>query len=152
MMFTTDKHIDLTARRFIDRTLPKSDWTHEAHFAVALYLLKREGAAAFAVMPGLIRAYNESSGVENSDTEGYHETITRASLLAADHCAKAHPEGTALHLVLADLMRSKFGRPGWLLEHWTKACLFSVAARRSWVAPDLKPLAFAQDADDPAIA
>ncbi|MEM7638433.1 MAG: hypothetical protein AAF269_05155 [Pseudomonadota bacterium] len=151
-MFTTDTHIDLTARRFIDRTLPKPDWTHEAHFAVALYLLKREGVAAFGIMPGLIRAYNEATGVENSDTEGYHDTITRASLMAADHCAKAHPEGTALHLVLADLMRSKYGRSGWLLEHWTKACLFSVAARRSWVAPDLKPLAFEQDADGSAIA
>ena len=42
-----------------------------------------EGANAFREMPGLIRAYNESTGVPNTDTGGYHETITLASLRAA---------------------------------------------------------------------
>ena len=30
-----------------------------------------------------IRAYNEATGVANTYTEGYHETITQASLRAA---------------------------------------------------------------------
>jgi hypothetical protein len=32
--------------------------------------------------------------------------------------------------------------PGWLLDYWTRARLFSVEARRTWVEPDLKPLPF----------
>ena len=34
-------------------------------------------------LPGLIRAFNEATGTPNTDTGGYHETITRASLRAA---------------------------------------------------------------------
>lgn len=143
MTFTSDEHIASTARRFIDCTLPKPDWTHAAHFAVALFLLKQDGAVAFETMPPLIRAYNEATGVENSDTDGYHETITRASLLAADHVSRSYPAKTALHTILTDLLHGKYGRSAWLLEHWRRETLFSVEARMAWIAPDLKPLGFA---------
>src|SRR5512146_44410 len=78
-----DTCIEHIARGLIDRTLPKSDWTHAAHFAAALWLLRHRGDAAFSDMPPLIRAYNEATGVANTDTSGYHETITIASLRVA---------------------------------------------------------------------
>ena len=34
-------------------------------------------------MPTMIRAYNEATGGANTETRGYHETITQASLRAA---------------------------------------------------------------------
>jgi len=39
-------------------------------------------------------------------------------------------------------MASSFGRSDWLLSYWTKPVLFSVAARRGWIGPDVKPLPF----------
>ena len=45
-----------------------------------------------------------------------------------------------LHVVLAELLAGPCGRPDWILAHWTKDRLFSVEARRAWVAPDLQPL------------
>ncbi|WP_293907088.1 hypothetical protein [Phenylobacterium sp.] len=43
---------------------------------------------------------------------------------------------------LAALLASPYGRPDWLLAHWSRDVLFSVQARREWVEPDLQPLPF----------
>ncbi len=143
-MSTIESEADIqrVARGLMDRTLPKSQWTHAAHFAAVLWLLRRDGTpAVMAAMPGLIRAYNESVGGVNSDSAGYHETITHASIrAAADVLEKA---GDApLDTVLQNLMVSALGRPGWLAAYWSRDRLLSVAARRGWVEPDVAPLPF----------
>ena len=142
MTFTSAAELHTLTKLFIARTLPKSDWTHAAHFAVGLCLLESKTRDAFADMPGLIRAYNEATGVPNNETEGYHETITIASLLAARAFRTRYSTHVPLHRVLAELMDSPFGKSTWLLEHWSKPRLFSPEARRDWVEPDLKPLSF----------
>ena len=124
-----------------DRTLPKPQWTHAAHFAAALWVLTRPGLDARSAMPPLIRAYNEATGVANTDTEGYHETITQASLRAAAAWLAERP-GVPLSDVLQTLLASPLGRSDWLLAHWSREALFSVAARRAWLDPDLKALPF----------
>lgn len=123
-------------------TLPKAEWTHAAHFAAALWLLTRPGRDAFAEMQGLIRAYNLATGGENTDTAGYHETITQASLRAARAHLDAQP-AAGLSAVLAAILAGGLGRSDWLLAHWSRDRLFSVEARKAWVEPDLKPLPFA---------
>ncbi|MBA3069597.1 MAG: hypothetical protein FP825_14080 [Hyphomonas sp.] len=138
MSFETDDEIEATARAMMACALPKEHWTHAAHFAVGLWLLRTRGAAAYAEMPGMIRRYNESVGGRNTDTEGYHETITRASLDAAA-AALAAQDGAPLHGVLAAMMAGPCGRSDWILAHWSKDLLFSLEARRVWVAPDLAP-------------
>jgi hypothetical protein len=137
----TDADIERIGRGVRDRTLPKPEWTHAAHFACALWVLTRPDMDAFRAMPGLIRAYNEATGVANTDTDGYHETITQASLRAARAWLAARP-GMALATALEALLASDFGRSDWLLAYWSRERLFSVEARRAWVEPDLQPLAF----------
>lgn len=137
----SDTDIARIGEGVIARTLPKPEWTHAAHFAAALWLLSRPDRDAFAEMPGLIRAYNEATGVPNTDTGGYHETITLASLRAARAQLAARP-GDSLSVVLTELLASEFGRSDWLLAHWSREVLFSVAARRRWVEPDVQPLPF----------
>lgn len=144
MPYSTDAEIRALTRRFMTRTLPKPEWTHAAHFAVALCLLKDRGAATYAELPTLIRAYNEATGVENSDHEGYHETITVASLKAVDAWLSLTARDRSLHLIPADVLTSPLGRSNWLLKHWSKDRLFSVEARRNWLEPDLEPLVFDQ--------
>lgn len=137
----TDADIARIARGVIDRTLPKPEWTHAAHFAAAVWMVSRPDRDAFREMPGLIRAYNAATGVPNTDTEGYHETITQASLRAA----RAHLAGrpaAPLAEALAELLAGPHGRSDWLLRHWTKPVLFSPLARRAWVEPDVQPLPF----------
>lgn len=140
--FASDDEIERIGRGLLDRTLPKSEWTHAAHFAAAFWLLRRLEIHALRDMPGLIRAYNESTGVPNTDTSGYHETITVASLRAARAWLAAAAPGAALHEALNGLLASDYGRSDWLLAYWSKPLLFSVVARRTWVEPDLKPLPF----------
>jgi hypothetical protein len=92
-------------------------------------------------MPQLIRRYNEATGTVNSDTAGYHETITQASIRAARDFL-ARNAGTGLCRTCNALLASALGDPDWLLVYWSRARLFSVAARRIWVDPDIRPLPF----------
>jgi hypothetical protein len=139
--FASDADIERIARGLITRTLPKREWSHAAHFAAALCLLRGHGLSALRDMPPLIRAYNETTGVANTDTSGYHETITMASLGAA-HAWLAERPAAALHVLLRELLASPLGRSDWLLTYWSRPVLFSVRARREWVEPDLRPLPF----------
>jgi hypothetical protein len=138
---SSDADIERIGLGLAARTLPKPEWTHSAHFAAAFWLLTRPDRDAMREMPGLIRAYNEATGVANTDSSGYHETITLASLRAARAWLHARPH-TALHVSLAELLRSDYGRSDWLLAYWSKPVLLSVEARRSWVEPDRAPLPF----------
>ncbi|MFH1516908.1 MAG: hypothetical protein ABIH17_03405 [Pseudomonadota bacterium] len=142
MTYTSDTEIERITRGLADRTLPVAEWTHAAHFAAALWLVAAGYEAAQRDMPGMIRAYNESVGGVNSDTEGYHETITQASLRAARFRLDSSVPGTPMHHVHRDLMAGECGQSGWLLAYWSKPVLFSAEARRGWVEPDLQPLPF----------
>jgi hypothetical protein len=139
--FSCDSQIDRIGRGLLDRSLPKPEWTHAAHFAAACWLLRRSDMHAVRVMPGLIRAYNEATGVPNTNTSGYHETITLSSLRAARAWLATRTD-RALHEALNELLASEYGRSDWLLAFWSKSLLFSVAARTAWVEPDLRPLPF----------
>ncbi|MBW8732751.1 MAG: hypothetical protein JF571_00295 [Asticcacaulis sp.] len=140
-IFATDAEIERIASGVLDCSLPKAEWTHTAHFAAALWLLRHHSYVP-ALMPGLICAYNDATGTKNTDTSGYHETITQASLRAATHMLDGFPADTPLHVVLDALMASDFGRPDWLLAYWTRDRLFSPQARRGWAEPDIAPLPF----------
>jgi hypothetical protein len=139
--FSSDSEIDRIGRGLLDRSLPKAEWTHAAHFAAAFWLLRRRDMNAIHVMPGIIRAYNEATGAPNTNTGGYHETITLGSLRAARAWLAPRTE-RALHEALNELLASEYGRSDWALAFWSRALLFSVAARTSWVDPDLRPLPF----------
>ena len=137
--FTSDAEIASICRRLIDKTLPKSDWTHAAHFAAALYrLAKRPEMDVSCEMPPVIRAYNEATGVANTDSGGYHKTITLASIRAARAFLDASPP-RPLFATCNALVESPFGDPGWLLAYWSDAQLSSTEARRRWCAPDRRP-------------
>ena len=78
--FSSEAEIARAGGKFLDRSLPKPEWTHAAHFAVSLWLIRHRPALDLdETLPGLIRAFNEASGTPNTDSGGYHETITRAS-------------------------------------------------------------------------
>jgi len=139
----SDPEIATIAQGLLARTLPKAQWTHAAHWSAALHLLRHAPAGATpAAMGATIRAYNVAVGGQNTDTAGYHETITRASLRAAAHHLARHSADTPLSTILRALLTSHLGNPEWPLAFWRRATLFSPAARRDWVEPDLAKLPF----------
>lgn len=119
------------------RTLPRPEWTHPAHLVFATALLSIEGlAGAEAKAPALIRAYNESAGGVNDDTQGYHHTITLLFLRHID--AFAAPLGDkTIGERATRLLASPLAATDYPLRFYSKERLFSVEARRSWMAPDL---------------
>ena len=98
--------------------LPRAEWTHAAHFAAALWLMRyRPDLEPSREMPKLIRAYNESVGRVNDDTGGYHETITQASLRALRGVLDASAADIPVYRIVNALMASNMGNPNWLLEY-----------------------------------
>ena len=142
-MFSSEDEIHHLGEGLLARSLEKAEWTHAAHFAAALWLMRyRPDLAPASAMPGLIRAFNEGLGGVNSDTAGYHETITLASLRAARGIFDSFPADVPVYRIVNALMKTNFANPNWLLEYWSRDRLMSVEARRSWLEPDLKPLPF----------
>ncbi|APG63009.1 hypothetical protein LPB140_09665 [Sphingorhabdus lutea] len=136
--FTQESDFEKLYGGLNDLSWPKSDWTHEAHFAAALYLVRKMGlAVAKAAMPDIIRAYNQATGVVNDDKSGYHHSITMMSLDVTDKFMAQYSANTPLADILADMMGHEYGHSNWLLKFYTRDTLFSVAARRGWIPPDL---------------
>ena len=140
-LFTRDREVERIGEGLVARTLPRAEWTHEAHLAATAYLLlKRPDVDLDRALSGLIRRYNESVGGVNSDSEGYHETITRVFLhgvrLFLDEADRNEP----LHELVNQLLLSPMGQRDWPLRFYSPALLFSVEARRRFVEPDLRAL------------
>ncbi|HMT42038.1 MAG TPA: hypothetical protein PKC48_00545 [Sphingorhabdus sp.] len=117
--------------------LPRAEWTHEAHLAACLWLLReRSDIRLEQQLPDIIRSYNESVGGVNDDAQGYHETLTQFYISTV----KAHNAEQA-ELDLLDsvnlLLRSMRGKRDWPLRFYSKDVLFSIRARRELVPPDL---------------
>jgi hypothetical protein len=137
-LFTSDAEIEHIGEGLLARTLPRAEWTHEAHLAATTYLLlKRPDVDLDARLPDIIRSYNESVGGVNSDTEGYHETITRTFLRGVRlFLAEADPK-EPVYVLVNELLLSPMGRRDWPFRFYSRDRLFSVAARRDFVVPDL---------------
>ncbi|MBX3593039.1 hypothetical protein [Sphingomonas sp.] len=121
-------------------SLDRAEWTHEAHLAACFYLVtRRPDIDLDARIAGLIARFNESVGGVNDDRGGYHDTITRAWLAGVRAFAARHATGDLLTDVNA-LLTGEIGDRAWPLRFYSRDRLFSVAARRSFAAPDLAPL------------
>jgi hypothetical protein len=128
------------ARGLIDRTLPKAEWTHEAHLRAGLWHVHAHGAAAaLPLLRQRISAYNDSVGTANTDTSGYHETITRFYVTVIDRFLATAERSRDLDGLARDLL-AVYGDRKLPLHHYSEGRLFSPVARRSWVEPDLRPI------------
>jgi hypothetical protein len=140
-LFRSDAEIERIGEGLVARTLPRAEWTHEAHLAATTYLLlRRPDIDLDTELPGIIRGYNESVGGVNSDTEGYHETITRTFLHGVRLFLAEARNGEPLHELVNQLLLSPMGKRDWPLRFYSPERLFSVEARRSFVAPDVAAL------------
>lgn len=140
-LFTTDAEIEHLGEGLLACTATREEWTHEAHLAATTYLeLKRPDIDLDAELSGIIRRFNESVGGVNSDTEGYHETITRVFLHGVRLFLAEADRTTSLHELVNELLVSPMGRRDWPLRFFSRERLFSVEARRTFVAPDVAVL------------
>ena len=140
-LFCSDAEVAHIGEGLVARTLPRPEWTHEAHLAATTYLLlRRPDIDIDKELPGLIRRYNESVGGVNSDTEGYHETITRVFLHGVRLFLAEADRSEPLHELVNELLLSPIGRRDWPLRFYSAERLFSVEARGHFVPPDIVAL------------
>jgi hypothetical protein len=133
--------IEATAARFAAAAIPAAEWTHETHLTVGAWHVARLGPdAALERLRAGIRALNAAHGTIDSDTRGYHETITRAYVRLIAGFLRGRPVGETLDATMAALLASPLAARDVMARHYSKPLLFSVAARRGWVEPDLEPL------------
>ena len=139
-LFERDEDISAIGAGLLACTLPREAWTHEAHLGACLWLLsERPDIDVDAEIADIIRRFNESVGGVNDDTQGYHDSITRA-YVAGVRLFLSETTATGLAERVNAMLLSDVGRRDWPLRFYSRELLFSVPARRGFVEPDLAPL------------
>ncbi|MBK8699195.1 MAG: hypothetical protein IPN29_06480 [Saprospiraceae bacterium] len=134
--------IDRVVRGFRERSLPKAEWTHEAHLLVAFHYVSLYGRekALCLMRPGII-LYNHAVGGVSDENGGYHETLTCFWISIIDKYLKENGNDSAPHIDQVNhFLSSPQAARDWPLQFYSKAYLMSLEARSMWVAPDIKGL------------
>jgi hypothetical protein len=139
--FETDEAVARVGEGLLARTVPRAQWTHEAHLAATAYLLLKHPEIDLDIeLPGLIRRYNESVGGVNDDRQGYHDTITKVYLRGVRLFLEEADARRPIHELVNELLHSPMGRRDWPLRFYSPERLMSVEARREFIAPHLRAL------------
>lgn len=124
------------ARSFEAGQVTPEAFDHAAHVRLAyIYLCEGAPEAAAARMKDAILAFLTHLAVSPSK---YHETITRAWIMAVAHFMNqsAPCESAAAFMALnPQLLDSRI-----MLTHYSAQLLFSAEARKSFVQPDIDPI------------
>jgi hypothetical protein len=117
------------------RTLPKPEWTHAAHVTIAAYhVIQYPESALERVRTGIIR-YNEAVGTANTESSGYHETLTRLWLGLVGKLLENIREPVAGARLAVETFAN---RRDLFRSYYSFDVVKDTAARRTWIAPDLQ--------------
>ncbi|PKB25005.1 hypothetical protein B0I00_0186 [Novosphingobium kunmingense] len=135
-LFASDAEIRRVGAGLLARTLPKSEWTHEAHLAACAWLLlERPDIVPETDLPDIIRNYNVAVGGVNDDSQGYHHTLTLLYIGGVRNFL-GEERGAGLARIVNALLLSQIGDRNWPLTLYSRDRLFSVEARHGWLGPD----------------
>ncbi|HSQ69903.1 MAG TPA: hypothetical protein VLM41_07435 [Steroidobacteraceae bacterium] len=118
--------------------LPAADFNHRAHLRLAyVYLAEHQSDAneAYERMRATLLHFLARHGVDPSK---YHDTLTRAWILAVRHFMVRTPDACSADAFIDAnpvLLDSKV-----MLTHYSTELLFSEQARRQFVEPDRDPI------------
>lgn len=136
-------------REFLSCTLPKQEWTHEAHLRVGLWhSLHYSPSESLVRLRQSIKRYNIACGVENTDSQGYHETITRFYVLLIARFVETNiqlvnkivitPSNEIVNIdLLANELIKSYGDRSLIFKYYSRDRLMSRTARIEWLEPDL---------------
>lgn len=121
---------------FESGALPPSAFRHREHVILAYAYLVLGGVdSAYENMRKGLLAYLRANRLDSSK---YHETLTRAWILAVWHFMQNTPAASSADDFIAKnpiLLDSRS-----MLTHYSAELLFSPEARRDYVEPDLDPI------------
>lgn len=140
IVYESVTEIEQLIEGFENGSLPAIQWTHQAHLAMAIWYLSQHkyGVATKRICAG-IKRYVLARGKQNTDTDGYHETITLFYIwFVQKFLAQANTENSLVENT--NNFCAQYGDQNLPLQYYSKDLLMSVEARRNWVEPDLQPL------------
>jgi hypothetical protein len=141
----SDAEVETLVRQVLAGTFPAKQWDTAAHLIVATWVMAASPQLnAETEIPRIIRAYNNATGVANTDSSGYHETMTLANLHAIGSVLAGLPVLTPVHAACQSVLSSRFRDKRWIFQYWSPGLMMSSRARMAWVEPDLMPLTFEQ--------
>ena len=139
--FDNNQQAQALVRGFLDLSLEEKKFTHEAHLAVAIwYVSWYPLEKATDLIRDNIRQFNVAKGGENTDSGGYHETITVFYMKMIHLFLANQPKDQDLRDLANTLINSEMGHRDYLLQFYSKEYLFSVQARKEFVEGDLQRL------------
>lgn len=140
-LFADDAAIRHIGEGLLACALCREEWTHEAHLAACCWLVvERPDIEPERDLPDRIRRFNLSVGGVNSDSEGYHETITQCFIRAVRLYLARVDGALPLMAKVNGLLCSAEGRRDWPMSFYDPKTLFSREARLAWVEPNLAAL------------
>lgn len=118
----------------------KSNGRITAHFMVAIwYCTSYPLPDAVQKIRTGIKQYNVSVGGQNTDSAGYHETITLFYTTVIAQYLVAGNITTLTDSEISIFLQQPFLEKDYLLRFYTRELLLSPAARRNWMPPDICP-------------
>jgi hypothetical protein len=109
---------------------------HAAHVRLAyIYLCQHSVEASVVHMKDSLLAFLTHLGVGHSK---YHETITRAWIMAVAHFMNESAECDSAAAFMAS--NPRLLDSGIMLKHYSAEVLFSPQARSAFVQPDIRPI------------
>ncbi len=128
-------------QKFESGMLLKSEWTHEAHLIVGLKILLTYKEQAFPEMKKRIIRFNESIGTINSESSGYHETLTVFWLWAIKQfCEEKGITEFDVDAIDELLFYEPLAQRKLVEDYYSEAILLLPEARRKFIRPDEKPM------------
>ena len=113
-----------------------AEFNHRAHLRLAyVYLTDHDVETAYRSMRDALPAFLEHNGVDPSK---YHDTMTRAWILAVRHFMEKTPDSDSADLFIEQnpqMLDSNI-----MMTHYSAEGLFSDEARAQFVEPDLDPI------------
>jgi hypothetical protein len=133
MNHTSSEEDTLFRRSFETCAIDPAAFNHAAHVRIAyIYLCGHSIDEATERMKGSLLAFLEHFGVDRSK---FHETMTRAWILAVRHFMElSAPSASSRDFIAANpqLLDARI-----LLRHYSAETLFSQGARTAFVQPDI---------------
>jgi hypothetical protein len=136
--YASESVIRALVNGLLDATWPEADWKHREHCVATLgLLLFRPDMDLDRELPGIIQRYNLAHGGQNTDTTGYHHTITLIYLNAIRDFLSSLPTNTSPGDAARALLQSPIAKKDYPLRYYSRERIMSTEARRGWVDPDL---------------
>jgi hypothetical protein len=144
IIYRSPSEIDSLIHAFQECSLPRSQWTHEAHLTVALWYLcyDSEQEAINAIRNG-IKRYNSVQGIETTKNSGYHETLTLFWVRTIRRYLADESQNRSI-VLLANGLIAKYADRTLPFRYYTRSRLMSWEARINWVEPDLRTIGLEQ--------